>query len=123
MLKSLRKIEFITRCKKSGVEVGTNESDDGGDDSDYDDKHSPYGLGQTYQQTHQLPQPRLRSSTMRLMVLMANRSKSCQKVVKKLKNHQRFQKLQTFAKIAKAIILEKHLLKHQFFVKKNSSFC
>ena len=54
-------------------------------------RHSPQDSRRAHQRTHQLVRPGLRSSMMRLMkvgvVLLARRSKSCQKVVKKLKDH------------------------------------
>ena len=71
--------------------------------------------------THQLVRPRLWSNMKRLMevrvVLLESRSKICQKVVKKSRNHQRVQRLQGSEKFAKAIGLEEHLAKHQFSVK------
>ena len=63
MLKTLGSTESTTRPGKGGVRVGGDGSDDGG----YVDEHSLRSSRQVHQQTHQLVQPRLWSSMMRLM--------------------------------------------------------
>ena len=88
MLKTSGSTESITRPGKGRVGVGG----DGGDDGGHDEKHSPQGSGRAYQRTHQLEQPRLRSGMIVLMVVVASRSKSRRKVVKKPEEPQRPEK-------------------------------
>ena len=71
ILKTSESTESITWLRKRGVGVGDNGNDDsdsdGGDDGDHGDEHSPQGSGQAHLQTHQLIQPGLWSSIMRLI--------------------------------------------------------
>ena len=76
MLKTSESTESTTRPGKSGVGVGG----DGGDDDGHDDEHSPRCAERAHHQTHQLAQPRLQSSIMRLMMVVGIRSKSHQRV-------------------------------------------
>ena len=116
MLKTSGSTESTTGPGKGGVGVGGN----GGDNRDHDCEHSPQGSRQAHQRTHQLARPRLWLSLMELMlvvVLLASRSKGCQKFVKKSskrsENRQRAQKASRSKKFAKDIGLEKRLPKHQ----------
>ena len=68
MLKTSGSTESTARPEKGGVGVGG----DGGDDDGPDDEHSPRYL--------KLAQPRLRSSMMRLMMVVESWSKSRQRV-------------------------------------------
>ena len=85
---------------------------------------SPRCSGQAYQQTHQLARPRLCLSLMGLMlvvVVVANRSKSLQKVIKKSSKSRRIvnepKKLQSSEKFAKDIGSEERLPSHRSSVK------
>ena len=86
MLKILGSIESTIRPGKGGVGVGGDGGGDGGNDGGHDNEHPPRGSGQVHQRTHQLVRPRLWSSIIRLMevgvLLVASRSKNCQKVPK-----------------------------------------
>ena len=81
MLKTSGSTESTTRPGKGRVGVGG----DGGDDGGHDEEHSPQGSGRVHQRTHQLERPRLRSGMIGLMVVVASRSISRRKVVKKPK--------------------------------------
>ena len=90
MLKTSGSTESTTRPGKGGVGVGGDGGGDGGDDGGHDDEHSPRGSGREHYRTRQLVRPGLWSSMMRLLeagvVLVASRSKSCQKVEKASKS-------------------------------------
>ena len=98
-LKTSGSIESTTRSGKGRVGVGGDSDGDSnsndGDDSSHNDEHSPQCSGQVHQWTHQL------------LVLVACRSKSRQKVEELLKKSQRSEKF------VKAIGSEKRLPKHQ----------
>ena len=89
MLKTSGSTESTTRSGKGGVGVGGDGGGDGGDDGSHDDEHSTRGSGREHQWTRQLARPRLWLSLIALMlvvVLLANRSKSRQKVKKSSKS-------------------------------------
>ena len=80
MLKTSRSTESTIRPGKGGVGVGSDGGGNGSDDGGHDDEHSPRGLGQAHQRTHQLVWPGLWSSIIRLMEVGVVLLISCQKV-------------------------------------------